>query len=100
MKRIRKTKPRELSIYKLTQNQQVGFDKCSAMIVVSSSIEAAKQIHPSEETGLPRSWCWNHKPECWCKEPSRVEVEFLGFSKPMKEGTILLTSYGIDFDEG
>jgi hypothetical protein len=67
-----------MNLYLLTQNKTIGYDTYDSCVVISESEEDAKTIHPHFPN--PK---WDSL--SWCKNPSQVEVEFIGTAK---EGSV------------
>ena len=72
-------------IYKLTQEETVGYDTYDAMVVIAKSAKAAKMILPNRES------IWTG--QAWASSPDHVTVTKIGKAEPGSRTGIVLSSF-------
>jgi hypothetical protein len=78
-----------LFLYKISQNENNGYDTYDSMIVAAYSEEEAREIHPRMNYGG-----WNCYSTVWAKSSDKVEVQIIGLAyKGIKPNEIVLASF-------
>ena len=75
-----------MNIYKLTQDQVVGYDTFDSAIVAAPNEDYAKSLHPTEN-----DLDWGS--DCWAKSPEDVKVELIGAALAHIKSGVILASY-------
>ena len=77
-----------MNLYKLTQNENTGYDTFSCIIVCAESETKARLIHPyGESDAWKEDELW--KDSAWASSPQNVNVTLIGKAvKDLKAGII------------
>jgi hypothetical protein len=83
-----------MNIYKISQEENTGYDTYDSAIVIAPTEEAAKKIHPNSDKSYnvynKNWWKEEYQFDCWATKLENVKVELIGIAKKgMKEGVIL-----------
>lgn len=71
-----------MKLYKISQSDNNGYDTYDSAIVVASSEEEAKSIHPGGREE------WDYRYKTWANSPVSVAVEYIGEAKEGLTGII------------
>ena len=89
-----------MKLYKISQSINNDYDTYDSAVVVASSPQQAKRIHPSDLYGTPAiyeendpHYVWKEH-DTWAHRPGQVTVEYLGTAAPTyKKPTIICASF-------
>ena len=87
-----------MNLYKLTQEDNDGYDTYDSCIVAAENEERAKLIHPCLEDSNPWTpnlfdWAWNRKDSVWADKPENVTAELIGIAIDGTESGVILSSF-------
>ena len=74
-----------MNLYKISQEENVGYDTYDAVIVCAFSEDDAKTIHPEGQ--------WPDRWSSWCSSPNNVTVELIGTALEDANQGIVLASF-------
>lgn len=77
-----------MNLYRLTQNENRGYDTYDACIVAARTLDDAAQIHPSAFCKK----CWDQSGS-WASTPENVNVEYIGKAATGIERGVILASF-------
>lgn len=76
-----------MNIYRVTQDDNIGYDTYDSFICYAGYEEEAANMLPSEHEE------WGRDYSAWCSHPSKATVEFIGSNDEIKEPSIILASF-------
>lgn len=74
-----------MKLWKISQNQNTGYDTYCSAVVAAKTEDAARKIHPSRYND------WGDS--SWVEWPHQVMVEYLGEAKPETKKGVIVASY-------
>ena len=90
-----------MNIYRISQEEETGYDTYDAAIVAAESEDEARKIHPDASSYNPGGWIDLEKFKKadignytgWCLSPESVTVELIGEAKAGTESGLILASF-------
>jgi hypothetical protein len=87
-----------MEIYLLTQSSNQGYDTYDSCVVIASSQEEAKLMHPGHDhiwvghtwKSMGNSWCFDDR--TWAN-PEDISVEWIGTAPPDATPKVILASF-------
>lgn len=79
-----------MKLFLLTQTENTGMYTYNSLVVIASSEDEAKIIHPLNGRSCIKD-PWSNK--CWASSPNNVIVTYLGEADPNVKLTIVCKSY-------
>ena len=80
-----------MKLFKITQDEENGYDSYDSAVVVAKDEESAKKIHPSMRNG---AWEEKYRYYDWASAPENVKAKYIGEAiSELKEGDIVVSSF-------
>jgi hypothetical protein len=81
-----------MNLYLIKQNVNCDYDTYDSAVVIASSEEEARTIHPDGQRWEDNKWygCWGL--ESWCR-PEHVEVKLIGTAATGNIGDVVVRSF-------
>jgi hypothetical protein len=77
-----------MNLYKISQDENSGYDTFDALIVCAPDEETARNTSPYDG---PINWSEHHY--SWCSKPEQVTVEFIGVAADSVQPGVVLSSF-------
>jgi len=77
-----------MNIYKISQEQNTGYDTYDAAVVYAENADQARNINPRDGFIMT-----NWRNDYWCSRSEDVEVEYIGESKEHTGYGVILASF-------
>ena len=82
-----------MNIYRISQEENSGYDTFDSAIVCAESEKEAKRIIPSDKYADEAKFEDWDKYSSWCSSPEQVKVEYLGIAHNRMERGVILASF-------
>jgi len=80
-----------VNLYLISQDEEVGYDTFDSAVVCAATSAQAQKIHPNGNDRWPDKN--SGSADCWCAEPSSVNVKLIGRAKKGRVAGVIVASF-------
>jgi hypothetical protein len=82
-----------MNIYRISQDENTGYDTYSDAVVIAPSLKVARHMDPGGDGAPMAADKWARSFSSWASGPENVKVEFIGKAKRGSKLSVVTSSF-------